>query len=577
MTKTLIRFLLFTLSVLFVYSCPAQLFTDNKYPTGYFIWPLDLTPEIVANFGEIRNNHYHMGFDCRTAQKQNLPVYAVADGYISRIKIEPLGFGRAIYINHPNGYTTLYAHLNDFFPELESYVEEQQYKIKSWSIDLSFDAGRFPVEKCQFIAYSGNTGASEGPHVHFEIRDTKTDKALNPSLFHLPLRDTIAPDVFRLAVYDRNVSTYEQIPKLYTLKKTDSGYRSTPALILVNSDRLSFGISTSDRCNGSSNRNGIYEAVLYKDDDPVTGFRMNDIGYDETRYLNAHIDYKLRYSGGPVIEHLSQLPGYKGGIYKRTGNNDLVLLTDTLAHQIKIKVKDADGNSSDVLFAIKQSPVAETKKITPPATTDERPLFAPGSINAFENDSILFYLPANCLYDSFRFVYTASKPKQGYPIYQLHNVTIPLHSYFPIAIKAETMLPDKMVIHRSANGRHDYAKADPVKNGKEEGWYKAWFRDLGSFQLMIDTLAPNITPIGFKDGMNTAKLKQLVFVITDNTGEVRNFRATLNGNWLRFSNDKGRRFVYDFDERCPPGEYELKITAEDQVGNIATKVYHFTR
>ncbi|HNG64421.1 MAG TPA: hypothetical protein PLK54_11735, partial [Ferruginibacter sp.] len=118
---------------------------------------------------------------------------------------------------------------------------------------------------------------------------------------------------------------------------------------------------------------------------------------------------------------------------------------------------------------------------------------------------------------------------------------------------------------------------EPVQNGKESGWYKAWFRDLGSFQLMVDSIPPAITPIGFKEKMNAAKLKQLVFVVTDNTEEIKQFTATLDGNWLRFSNDKGRRFVYEFDERCGPGEHELKIVAEDQVGNVNTKIYHFTR
>lgn len=519
-----------------------------------------------------------MGLDCRTAQKQNLPVYAVADGFISRVKIEPLGFGRAIYITHPNGFTTLYAHLNDFFPELEKYVKAEQYKIKSWNIDIRFSADQFPVEKCTFIAYSGNTGASEGPHVHFEIRDTKTDKVLNPTLFGLPLPDSIPPDILRIAVYDRNLSTYEQTPKLISVKKTDSGYRIFPSVITVNTDKLSFGISAYDRCNGSSNRNGIYEARLFEDEKPITGFRMDNIGYDETRYLNAHIDYRLRYSGGPMIQHLSQLPGYKNGIYTKAGSNDLVMITDTLNHRIKIMVKDADGNGSEISFEVKQDPGFAMKTVLPTPARENQPLFAPNSINTFENDHVFFYLPVNCIYDTFRFTFSETKPKQGEPVYQLHHVAIPLHSYFPLSIRAvNTTVPDKMVIHRFANGRHDYAKAEPVKMGKDTGWYRAWFRDLGSFQLMADTVPPVIRPIGFKDGMNTVKLKQLVFVITDNTEEIKNFSATLDGNWLRFSNDKGRRFVYDFDEQCSPGEHELKIIAEDQAGNITTKVYYFTR
>lgn len=577
MVKVALRFIFTVLSVLNFYACVAQFFGPKTYPKGYFSWPLDITPEIVANFGELRNNHYHMGLDCRTAQKQNLPVYAAAEGYIAKIRIEPFGFGRVIYINHPNGFTTLYAHLNEFFPELEKQVKEEQYKSKSWDIELTFPPNRFPVEKCSFIAYSGSTGASEGPHVHFEIRDTKTDKALNPLLFGLPLPDTVPPTISRLAVYDRNMSTYEQSPKLFALKKQDGIYKPKPELIVVNSDKVSFGITATDRCNGSSNPNGIYEAVLYDDEKPITGFQMDNVGYDETRYLNAHIDYKFRSNGGGYVQHLSQLPGYSNGIYQRTGSNGLVMLNDTNTHIIKITVKDADGNSSDLQFLIKKNIPLEENKTKPLSADTRQQWFHPGYINLFENENILFYLPANCLYDSFRFVYNETKPKAGYPVYQLHNPGIPLHSYFPVTIKASTAFPGKMVMHRFAKGRNDYEKAVPVTNGKEGGWFRAGFRDFGSFQLMIDTLPPVISPIRFKEGMNTAKLKQLVFVITDNTGDIKNFAATLDGNWLRFSNDKGRRFVYDFDELCPPGEHELKIIAEDQVGNTTTKVFHFSR
>ncbi len=490
--KLLYILLLFLLLPPAIYAQPLP-----EYPKGYFIWPLDLTPEIVANFGELRVNHYHMGLDCRTAQKQNLPVYAVADGYISRIKIEPLGFGRAIYIDHPNGYTSLYAHLNDFFPELEQYVKEQQYKLKSWAVDLHFTPGQFPVEKCKFIAYSGNTGASQGPHVHFEIRDSKTEKVLNPTLFGLPLPDTIAPDIMRLAIYDREQSSYEQSPRIFSLVKKDSFYTTVPPIIKVDARELSFGISASDRCNGSSNRNGIFSATLYENNQPVSGFRMNNIGYDETRYLNAHIDYKLRSGGGPMIQHITRLPGYPDGIYSTISNNGLISITDTLVHFLRITVSDADGNSSDLLFGI-QSNSSAGNTTAAKTGTDQRPFFSPGNINVFENDNIRFYLPANCLYDSFRFSYSESKPKTGYPVYQLHNASIPLHSYFPVTIRGASSMPDKTVIHRFANGRHDYSKAEPVQNGKESGWYKAWFRDLGSFQLMVDSIPPAITPIGFR-------------------------------------------------------------------------------
>lgn len=160
-----------------------------------------------------------MGLDCRTEQVVNKPVYAAADGYIAKVKIEPFGFGRAIYINHPGGYTTLYAHLNDFYDPLEKYITQKQYELKCWAVFLDIPPNIFTVKKGQQIAWSGTTGGSQGPHLHFEIRETGTDKVLNPLLFNMPITDKIAPDIIRLAVYDRSKSTYEQSPGLFSLKK----------------------------------------------------------------------------------------------------------------------------------------------------------------------------------------------------------------------------------------------------------------------------------------------------------------------------------------------------------------------
>lgn len=558
-------------SVLTVFFLHAQVFPEKHYPQGYFTWPVNAAKGLAANFGELRPNHYHMGLDCKTDQRQNLPVLAAADGYIAKIKIEPYGFGRAIYINHPNGLTTLYAHLNDFFPELEQYVKEQQYKQQRWNIFLEqLPPGLFPVKKGGFIAYSGNTGGSQGPHLHFEIRDTKTDKVLNPSLFGIPITDNVPPVITRLAMYDRCISTYEQSPRFFPVKKVNGIYKVTPALILTNTDEVSFAIAAFDTYTGSSNKNGIYEAVIYDNETPQVGFQLDSISYDETRYLNAHIDYKLRSSGGLFVQHLSKLPGYNNSVYTTFNGNGVISIEDDSAHQIRIVVKDANGNSSVVEFAVqRQAGGIKTKAVK---NNYAPTAFIPGFVNVFENSRISFYLPENALYDSIRFRYSEIAAAYGYPIFQLHSASVPVQCYFPVKIKASTPLPDKMVMYRFAGSKKDYAKAVP-----ENGWYKASFREFGNFQLLTDTLPPVIAPVGFKDGMNCSKLNRIAFVITDNTEEIKKFTATLDGNWLRFTNDKGRTFSYVFDEKCSAGEHELKITAEDQVGNITEKVYHFTR
>lgn len=556
--------------------CPAQFFSPKNYPQDYFDYPVIAARSLSANFGELRSNHYHMGLDCRTDRAQNKKVIAAADGYITKVKIEPWGYGRAIYINHPNGLTTLYAHLNDFYPELENYVKKHQYALKSWAVYLDIPQNLFPVNKGMFIAYSGNTGGSMGPHLHFEIRDTKTEKVLNPSLFNFPIPDNIAPDVFRLAVYDRCISTYEQTPKLYTLKKVKGVYVTTPSLIFANTDKVSFGITASDRYIGSSNRNGIYQAVLYDNDNPVIGFQLDSIGYDETRYLNAHIDYAFKSERGSYIQHLSKLPGFNNSVYKTNNSDGVIVIDDEKVHQVKIEVSDANGNTSVVQFDIKQSGKFTEPKSADSATFFQQLSFHPGFINSFENSHISFYLPENSLYDSIRFQFKETAT-DGFSVFQLHNSTVPVHGYFPVSIKAESAFPHKMIMRRFAGKKNDYAKAEPVNFGKDSGWYRASFREFGSFQLMIDTQPPVITPIGFKDGMNCSKQSSIIFSIKDNAEDLSSFTATLDGNWLRFSNDKGTRFIYEFDDKCPAGEHELKIIAVDLVGNTTEKVYTFTR
>lgn len=559
----------YTICFLPIYSAQSQatLLTPRNYPKGYFIWPVDARIGIAANFGELRPNHFHMGLDCRTDQRENRRVFAAADGYVSRIKIEPWGFGRAISINHPNGLTTLYAHLNEFDPRIEAYVKSKQYEQKSWKITIDIPEGILPVKQGDFIAFSGNTGGSMGPHVHFEVRDTKTDKVLNPLLMGFPIPDRIPPSILRLAVYDRRLSTYEQTPHVYSLKFTHGKYQTNPALIKVSTDKVSFAITAFDKYTGSTNRNGIYEAELLVDDQPVSAFQIDSISYDETRYLNAHIDYKTRANGGPYLQHLSRLPGYINSIYKTTSGDGVIELNDTRVHQIKIRVMDTQGNESSLVFNIQRS-------ATLSKTVDNQGLlFLPNQVNVFENEHAIVYLPENAIYDSFYFHYSKTGTSSQ-PIYQLHTATVPVQVYFPVMIRSDAAFPDtgKVVMKRFYKNKKDFKKADYT-----QGWYRASFREFGNFQLLYDDQPPTLTAVGFHNGMNVAKLHSIRFRATDNMEEIGSFEAYLDGNWIRFSNDKTRDFIYVFDEKCSAGEHELRIVVKDLVGNATERTYRFTR
>lgn len=551
------------LSILLSLNLEAQ----PDYPRGYFIYPVKAPVGLAANFGELRPNHFHMGLDCRTNQRENLPVVASAAGYVSKVKIEPFGFGRAVYINHPNGYTTLYSHLNDFYPELEQYVRQQQYRRKSWKVFLDIPAGKFPVRQGQFIAYSGNTGGSQGPHLHFEIRETATDKVLNPLLFGFPVMDNIAPDILKLAVYDRNQSTYEQIPKMIPLKKSGGKYIAVQGALIMNTDKVSFGITAFDRYAGSTSQNGIYKAVLFDNGKPLLRFCMDGISYDDTRYLNAHIDYKTKISGGPYIQHLSILPGNRKGIYGGSPSNGVIDLSDGKTHEIKIEVSDANGNTSALAFAIRMGK-SETQ-----ARTKGGQGFYPGQINVFENEDLAFYIPEEALYDSFYLNY--SKTTSGMrTVYKIHDAGVPLQTYFSPGIRPEKPFRDtgKVIMKWFHGDKDEFEKAV-----YEKGFYRASFRTFGNFELFQDSLPPVITPVGFREGMKIPAGGRLVFRITDNAEDLISCDGYIDGNWALFSNDKGKVFIHRFDEHTGPGHHELRIVAVDLAGNRTEKIYHFIK
>ncbi len=565
------RFVLLVSFLLSVFQSFTQTGSTPAYPKGYFRYPLDIAPRLNANFGEMRPNHFHMGLDLFTQRKENLPVSAAADGYITRVKIEPGGFGRAIHINHPNGLTTLYAHMNDFMPELEKYVREKQYQLEQWQMELEIQEGQFPVTSGQFIGYSGNTGGSLGPHVHFEIRETASEKCLNPLLFGFDIPDNVPPDVLRLAIYNRNFSLYDQNPVLVPLGKISGTYVST-GVVRVNTDKISLAIQGTDRMSGVPNANGIFSTRLYDDDKLIAGFDMDQIGYDETRYLNGHIDYKFKAAGEAYLQNVFPLPGDHLGIYKSLPEKSFIELTDTSVHLIKIEVADPYGNTSLIKFSLQKN------NTVPGIGSISGYRMKPGEINVFETENLQLFLPEKCLYDSINFLYSSTAnitPLAFSPLHQLHNNFVPVHENFSIRIRPDKVIPyhlrDRLLIKTITRNEMDVKKVN-----WELGWYAASFRDFGLFQLVADDQPPLIFAWGLKNGANLSRSAKIVISIRDNYDVIKNFRAELDGKWLMFS-QKRNTFTYKFDEHCPEGEHELKITVEDEAGNVAEKKFEFVR
>lgn len=542
------------------------------YPKGYFRNPLNIPIDLSGNFGELRPNHYHMGLDLKTLKRENLPVQAAADGYISRIKIEPFGFGRAIYITHPNGYTTLYCHLNDFFPALETWVKQKQYSRESWAIYEELPPGLFPVKKGDFIAYSGNAGGSQAPHLHFEVRRSADDVNLNPLLFGFPLADDTRPTIIRLALYDRTKSVYEQSPRLIPVVAKGNGqYQAAPQT--VSTPKISLGLSAYDTHSGSTNQNGFYEAVLYNNDKAVVGFRMDEISYSNTRYLNAHIDYRNKANGGVYLQHLSELPGFLHSIYTRFSGDGVLDLSDGVQHLLKVIVKDAYGNDATVSMPV----------IYNGAVTTSIPLpgkrFYPMMLDVFESPDCEFILGERSLYDSVTIGYRKQTATSANAVSAIHSIGaayIPLQDSMVVRIlPVKAMGPEER--NRTVMQRFAGTKKSLQKVSWQKDWAMAKFRDFGNFQLLLDQEPPVIVPVGFSEGANLSKASRLSFTVTDNLDEWTVLRTELDGKWIRFTNDKGKYFHYRFDEKCGPGSHILKIIAADEAGNRTEREIRFTR
>lgn len=534
---------------------------------GYFLYPLDIPPKLNANFGEMRPNHFHMGLDLFTLRKENLPVYAAAEGYISRVKIEAGGFGNAIYIAHPNGTSTLYAHMNDFYAPLQRHVKQKQYETESWAQDLEIPQGLFPVKKGDVIGMSGNTGGSQGPHVHFEIRETATDKCLNPLLWGFNIPDNVPPQIYKIAIYNRNRSVYEQNPVIATAVKTGTGaYQAS--LPRLNFDKVLIAVHATDQMSGVPNNNGIFKTTLTEGGKPVAGFRLDGISYDETRYLNAHIDYKTKMSGGSYIQFLMPLAGDKLAVYPFSRPGAYIELKDSAVHAYRLEVMDPYGNASQLQFNLQR-----TGTVVPVASQPN--LMRQGELNVYETDDMELYLPEQVLYDSIYFKYTAAPggmPMTFSKIHTIHTPMVPLHSNFTLRLRPDKTIPyqyrDRMLIKKITRSSVTVKKAVWAM-----GRYSAEFRDFGIFQLIADDQPPQLS--GFP-GANLSGASKISIYVRDDNNLVKNFRAELDGKWLRFV-QRGNTFTYLFDEKCPRGEHQLKISVEDEAGNKTVQNYSFTR
>jgi murein DD-endopeptidase MepM/ murein hydrolase activator NlpD len=554
--------------LVFLFSC--FLFVNStraQYARFLFRNPLGIPMHLIANFGEVRNDHYHMGLDLRTQQRENLPVYAAAEGYVSRITIEAGGYGKCIYITHPNGYTTLYAHLNSFFPALQQFVAHQQYHDERWEQDMSFPKNRFKVGKGQYIGLSGATGAVEGPHLHFEVRDTKTGDNINPLFLGFPIQDTKAPFIYSLFLYDRNHSTYAADPTQIPLKQKKNIYTTKDSVVEIGSNKISFAISAEDIANGSGFRFGIYSAELLLDADSTTqfSFKLREFNYRDSRYVNASIDYKKWITTKKRVQHLSRLPGNQ--LFSEEGeSNGIIELHDTLVHDVLILVTDVAANEALLKFKVRWKPELAIKD----SVIESTQKLIPGQLNVVEKENISITFPPGALYDTVNF---AMQPilvgVNGLPVYRLHFPIVPLHEAYTVVVTPSEEQKDSSKIVMRLSGNTPQIVKPIYNNGK----YIGDFSTFGVLVLIADTVPPNITT-SWKDGAVFYRNGSISFTVKDGISSVEKVRAELDGSWLMFEN-KGSNYNYKFDGYCSTGGHQLKITATDLVGNETVRIYNF--
>jgi len=568
---TLLIFLLFTLSAL-----SQPLVTIDPH---YYEVPVRIPVFLAGNFGELRPNHFHAGIDIKTQGKTGLPVYAAADGFISRISISPAGYGNVLYIDHPNGTTTVYGHLERFSPPFADYIRKIQYEKEQFTIDQIVPAGTFPVRKGEQIAWSGNAGSSGGPHLHFEIRRTKEEIVINPLMFNMPVKDKFPPLIQSLMVYpvsdDASVNGKHSSQRFDIIKnKTDKEYHLKINQPIPVYGKIGFGIQSVDLLDGNPNRCGIYSIKLSVDNQLIYSFKMDHFRMNDSKYVNSQMDYALAIRSGLRLYRTWLEPGNKLDIYDSVEKRGIYKATDGKIHQVSYEVSDAYGNTSRLAFKF------QSREVKLPSLKYKGELFKYDRKNKINNEDLEFTVPEGALYDDvdFQYIRKPASSKFCSAVFQLHNSSVPLQFACPLRIKARNLpsrLQDKVMLAQvdPASGKIYSATGKYVN-----GWVEGNIRVLGNYALAVDTVAPKIVSLNVADKKTVKDSNTLRFKITDNLSGIESFRGTIDGKWVLFEYDlKNNLISYTYDKgRFQFGKnHVLNLQVTDYKGNTSTYKTNF--
>ncbi|RYE33849.1 MAG: M23 family metallopeptidase, partial [Sphingobacteriaceae bacterium] len=543
-----------------------------RYPQDYFRYPLDLPPTTAGTFGELRPNHFHSGLDFKTNQRTGYPVHAVAAGFVSRLRVQYGGFGLAVYISHPNGYTSVYGHLERVTPELTKIIKDYQYKNQVYEADIKLEPTQMPLQKSDVFAWSGNAGASAGPHVHFELRDTQTEQTINPQLFGLTIPDRVSPAISAVYAYHLNGKPFNEntSKQLLPIVGAAGNYRLKEASPIQLSGETGFGITTNDMNSTSMNRNGIYSIRLDADGKTVYLFTIDRFAFDQTHAINSHLDYPAFLNSGRYIQKSFVDPGNQIGLYNGTQNRGVINFNDDAIHELEYVVKDVAGNTSTLKFQVKSS--VPNVLETPVIGTN---FFKANQQNTFATSQVKVIFPQGVLYENLDFAYsTLPRKTGGYSVvHRIHNRFTPLHDQADLWIKPDVSLgnyADKALIINTGHG----AQGGFFK----DGYVKTKIKSFGDYYIALDTLAPVIAPVNISEGKNMAALKYLSLRIGDNLSGIKTYNAYLDGQWIVLEHDyKSKLFRYFFDEHCLPGKHQLEVVVTDQKENTKRLTLNFYR
>ncbi len=548
--------------VLIMYSICVQ--GQKNYPQDAFRSPMDIPLVLAGTFGELRSNHFHSGIDIKTQQRQGLPIYAIADGSVTRIKISLWGYGKVIYVAHPNGYTSVYGHLQKFSPEIEEYIKKIQYKKKSYEVEVFPNLGDVKVTKGNVIAYGGNTGGSSGPHLHFEIRSSVTEKPTNPLLYGFEVRDATNPVLEKVIAYplskNAQINQGTDRTELKITRQKDGTFLADKVIALGD---IGIGFKGFDRQDMAANKNGIYSVELSVNGKVYTEYDFESFSFGETRYINTLIDYDYFGTYRQRIQQCFKTPANRLSIYNTLHNDGKIPIKEGMRYSATLLLKDLAGNETKVIIPI-EGKKQEIKKEKEDEKTDT--YLVAKKNNNYDLGAAKVYFPANTFYEDFYIDLKKDNDTVG-----IHTGKVPAHRKFTITFdvsKYDTDVRKQLFIARlDRKGRPSHAST--YKRGNT---FTTRTRNLGTYTLARDTIAPKISSKNFKEKQWLNNYSYLSLRISDDLSGVKTYSATLNGDWILMEYEpKTNTLTYNFDDKIlGKTQCELQVTVTDNVGNTTT-------